>query len=134
MNILQILLAQIPEAIYFSLFMIFVKQLKEKRILFIILMIAEYIMLKLFMSFNIYFQVFYTIITFIILKMLYKEKSQITDIFTFTIGSIFMIIVDAIVIFTIGFFIKDYIVLTIIDRILLFTLLYLFRNIFFPSG
>ena len=33
-NMLEIFLGQIPEAIFFELFMIFVKDLKEKRILF----------------------------------------------------------------------------------------------------
>ena len=33
MKLDQLLLGQIPEAIYFALFMIFTKQLKEKRII-----------------------------------------------------------------------------------------------------
>ena len=91
-------------------------------------MILEYLILKLFFSYNIYFQVAYTIFTFIILKMLYKEKSQVTDIFTFTIASVFIIILDIIIYFTVGIFIKDYMILTIIERILLFSLLIAFRN------
>ena len=39
MELDQLLLGQIPEAIYFALFMILVKNIKEKRILFIILML-----------------------------------------------------------------------------------------------
>jgi hypothetical protein len=34
MDYLEILLGQIPEAIFFSIFMIYVKGLKEKRVLF----------------------------------------------------------------------------------------------------
>lgn len=95
MNLMELLLGQIPEAIYFALFMIFTKQLKEKRILYILLMIGEYLILKLFFKFNIYFQVSYTVFTYIILKLLYREKSQITDVFTFTISSIVLIIISA---------------------------------------
>ena len=84
---LEILLGRIPEAIYFALFMIFTKQLKEKRILYITLMVIEYLLLKYFIEYNIWFQIAYTIIQYILLKILYKEKAQITDIFTFTIAS-----------------------------------------------
>ena len=128
MNILQMFLAQIPEAIYFSLFMIFTKQLKEKRILFVILMILEYLIIQKLIHYNIWLQIIYTAFVFLILKLLYKDKAQITDIFTFTISSILLIIVDVIVYFTIGLFIKDYIILTIIDRIILFSLIIIFRN------
>lgn len=96
MNYLELFLGQIPEAIYFALFMIFTKQLKEKRILFVLLMVIEYLLLKTLIKFNIWFQIAYTICTFIILKILYKEKSQITDIFTFALSSLILIIVSAI--------------------------------------
>ena len=85
---IEILLGQIPEALYFAIFMIFVKQLKTKRLVFILLMILEYVLLKYLIHYNMYFQIAYTFFTYIILKVLYKERSQITDIFTFTIGSI----------------------------------------------
>lgn len=41
MDLLEIFLGQIPEAIYFALFMIFAKDLKEKRILYILLMVWD---------------------------------------------------------------------------------------------
>ena len=44
MDILEIILGQIPEAVYFAVFMILVKELKEKRFLFIISMIIEYLL------------------------------------------------------------------------------------------
>ena len=45
---LELFLGQIPEAIFFSLFMIYTKRLKEKRILFTVLMTIEYLLLKAF--------------------------------------------------------------------------------------
>ena len=53
MDLLEIFLGQIPEAIYFALFMIFAKDLKEKRILYILLMVIEYLLLKHFIKYNI---------------------------------------------------------------------------------
>ena len=128
LNIPQLLLGQIPEAIYFSLFMIFTKQLKEKRLAFIVLMIMEYVLLKQFINFNIWFQIAYTGITFVILKVLYKEKSQITDIFTFTIGSIFLIILDLILYFTLGKLPNNYILFAAIDKMALLFMVFLLRN------
>lgn len=96
MDLLELLLGQIPEAIYFALFMIFTKQLKEKRVLFVLLMIIEYLLLKSFIKYNIWFQIAYTAFAFLILKILYKEKVQITDVFTFSISSLILIVVSII--------------------------------------
>ena len=119
MDLLEIFLGQIPEAIYFALFMIFAKDLKEKRIKFTVLMIIEYLLLKYLIEFNIWFQVSYTIITYIILKLLYKEKAQITDIFTFTISSIILIIISFISYIIIWKTINNYYVAVIINRFLI---------------
>ena len=43
MNILEILLGQVPEVIFFALFMILAKNIKKKRLLFTGLMCLEYI-------------------------------------------------------------------------------------------
>lgn len=128
MNVLEILLGQIPEAIYFSLFMIFAKNLKTKRFLLIILMILEYLLLKQFLSFTIWFQVLYTFLTFVILKILYREKAQITDIFTFAIGSILLMIISLISLFLVYNIIKNVIVVSIINRFLLFIVLFLLNK------
>lgn len=126
--VLEVVLGQVPEAIYFSLFMIYTKQLKEKRILFTVLMIVEYLLLTRFLVFNIWFQIGYTIMTYLILKLLYKEKTQITDIFTFTIASIITIISCLIPSFLIIFKICDYIIYAIITRILMFSFILIFKN------
>lgn len=126
--VLQLFLGQIPEAIYFALFMIYAKRLENKRILFIILMICEYLLLKYFIRFNIWFQISYTIATYIILKILYKDKVQITDIFTFAISSFILIIINLILYLTIFLLFNNYIVYVIIDRILMFIILFLFHN------
>lgn len=57
---LELIIGQIPEAIFFSLFMIYAKGLKEKRILFTVLMVVEYLLIKHFISFDICFQIAYT--------------------------------------------------------------------------
>ncbi|MDE6947558.1 MAG: hypothetical protein K2P14_10295, partial [Anaeroplasmataceae bacterium] len=69
---LEIFLGQIPEAVYFALFMILVKELKSKRVLFTFLMILEYVLLKLVFSFNMWFHILYFIMSFVVMKVLYK--------------------------------------------------------------
>lgn len=125
---LEILLGRVAEAIYFSLFMILVKRLKEKRLLYTILMIAEYLILYACFPYNVRFQILYTFISYIILKILYKDKAQITDIFTFTIGSIILTISCIILYFIISVTFKNVVIYAIINRIIIFLFLYLTRN------
>lgn len=123
--IIQILLAQIPEAIFFSIFMILTKELKENRILFTFLMTMAYLILKIFIHYSIWFHILYIFNVFIILKILYKDKAQITDIFTFGIASIILMITSAISYFVF----KNYIIIAlIVNRIFIFLFLFLFRN------
>lgn len=125
---LELIVGQIPEAIFFSLFMIYAKGLKEKRILFTILMVVEYIILTRFLIYNSWFQIIYTFMVFIILKLLYKEKAQITDIFTFTIASIVVILICAILYSIVWFTINNYLIYAILTRIFMFAFIFLFKN------
>lgn len=124
MNLLQLFLGQIPEAIYFSIFMILTKSLKEKRAIFIILMIIEYVLLKMFIPYNLWFQILYTFMMYIILKILYKNKAQIIDIFTFTIGSIFLIITSILCCLLLP---NNMILISCVNRVMIFTFLFMFR-------
>lgn len=122
---LELLLGQIPEAIFFALFMIYAKGLKEKRMLFIILMVVEYLLLKYSFKYNWLFQIGYMITTFLTLKVLYKGKSQITDIFILLIAYIIMI-VSSILCFTIS--LGNVIIATIINRIIIFLFIFLLKD------
>lgn len=121
-------LGAIPEVIYFTLFLIFTKKLKDKKILLFLSMLAEYIFLKLFINFDVLFQIIYTFMTFMILKMLYKEKAIITDIFAFTFSSIILIAVSFISYITTMSIFNNYMLAYIFNRILLFVVLFLLRN------
>ena len=125
MDFAQLVLGQIPEAIYFALFLIFAKNLKEKRILFIFTMVFEYLLIKYAIHFNTWFQVLYTFLKYLNIKLFYKEKAQITDFVTFTIASILLILTSAI---CYAISLGNVVVATIINRIMIFVLLYVFRN------
>lgn len=129
---LEIILGQIPEAIYFALFMIFAKELKRNKALFVLFMIFEYLALKHFIKFDVLFQILYTVMTFLNLKVFYKDKAIITDIFVFMGASLLLIVTSALSYIPVNILIKDiyvafYIALAI-NRILMVTSLILLKN------
>ena len=118
MEILQILLlGQIPEAIFISLFMIFVKNIRTKRLLFTIIMIIEYLLLMSLFAYNWMFHILFMIIVYITLKVLYKDKAQITDVFVFVISYILIIISSFICVVA---FNVNMVIASIVNRFLLF--------------
>ena len=127
-NIILLFLEKICEAIYFSLFLIYGKRLKEKRLLFIGIMIFEYIMITKLIQFNIWIHISYIVMTYINLKVLYKDKTQITDIFLFMIASAILIFISVLSYAIIYFTIREYIIALILNRILLFLFLCCFKN------
>ena len=128
MEILLLFLEKVCEALYFSLFLIFGKNIKEKRLLFISIMIFEYLALKCFIKYNIWFQIIYTFMSFVNLKILYKEKAQITDIFLFAIASIILTIISIISAFIAYYIINNYYVGLVINRIILFFIFYITKD------
>ena len=125
---LEVVLGQIPEAIYFSLFMIFAKELKEKRVLFTLIMIFEYLILLSVIKYNVLFQFIYTFMTYVILKVLYKDKAIITDIFVFMIASLILIAVSFVSYMVVLATIKNYYVAVILNRIILAVILVIFKD------
>lgn len=108
--------------------MIIGKNIKHKRILFTLIMIFEYILLLDLIKFNVLFQFMFTFMTYINLKVLYKEKTQITDIFLFTVASIILIISSAICYLIVFATVKNYYVVLVMNRIIIFLFLYLNKN------
>ena len=88
-------------------------------------MVIEYILAKYSHIFSLNFHILYTIMTFITMKVLYKEKTQIIDVFTFGIASIGLIITSAI---SFLLFRPNMLVVAISNRIILFILLFLLRK------
>ena len=121
-------LVQIPEPVYFSLFLIIGKNIKEKRLLLTGIMIVQYLLLMHIFPYNIWFQLIYTFMSFVNLKVLYKEKAQVTDIFLFATASLILVMVSIFCYMIIYATIKNYVIALIINRILMFVVLYFSRN------
>ena len=123
MNLAQIFLGQLPEAIYFALFMVFAKNLKSKRLLFIPTVVVEYFILIHIFIYNVWFNVTFTFMTYAILKLYYKEKAQITDIFTFCIGGLILFFVNAVFYFASKLLGLNFYVAALLSKIILFSFL-----------
>lgn len=128
MEIFRLISAKLLEPIYFSLFLIIGKDLKKKRLLLTCIMIFEYVMLTNIIEFNVWFQFIYTFLSFINLKVLYKEKSQITDIFLFAAASIILILLSMLTYISALYTYNNYMASLIINRILMFCFIFLFRK------
>lgn len=124
---LELLIGQIPEAIYFSLFMIYAKNLKEKRILFVVLMTLEYILLHSVIKYSIYQYIIHFIMVYVTLKVLYKEKTQIIDIFVFLLSVIILGIINVPILFA-NNIINNIYICCILSKIISFIFLIIFRN------
>ena len=122
-----IIFALIPEVIYFSLFLIFTKNLKNNRIVLFILLLIGYILLKIIFPLNIYFQICFTLYVPLVLRLLYKRKFHISDIFIFAYSSIFLILIGCISAL-IHCITNNYILAFIVNRILMFLILFLLKD------
>lgn len=119
-NWLELFLGQIPESLFFALFLIYTKRLKENRLLFIILMVLEYILVLYAMPYNIYSHIGYFILSYLTLKVLYKEKAQITDVFTLGIASIILIVVGSVLYFIVWKTINNFMFYAVVTKLVLF--------------
>lgn len=121
----ELFLGQIPEAIYCALFMIVCKDIKSKKLLYVLLMIMDYLLLTRVLIFNSWFQLLYIVITFVILKVLYKDKTKIFDIFYMILCYATIIVVSIPCFLLFG---KNMVIANLVNKVTLFGSLLLFHN------
>lgn len=123
----EIILGQLPEALYFALFIIYARKLKEKRLELILLSMIMYLIWFNTFPYSIWSHVLYFVTFYIVMKCLYKNKCQITDIFTLGIASI-GIIFTSVITFALFHNILTNFIGNFIQKGLLFLLFYLVKN------
>lgn len=92
--IFSILFGLLPEVIYFTLFLILTKNLKEKRIKLFLLIAISYILCIMLIRYKLLLYTIFIFIVYIILKILYKDKASIIDIFTFAVSTLYLTIMS----------------------------------------
>ena len=112
--IVSILLGLIPEVLYFTLFLVYCKNLKEKRLKLFGLLALGYIALIMICRYQFIFYIAYVIYSYLVLKWLYK--AHILDLFVCSIGLGYMTIVAFVDYMVLG---ANYLVYYIVARICL---------------
>lgn len=127
--IISILFGLVPEVLYFYLFLIYVKNIKEHRVKLFVLVLFTYIISIFVQEYKVIYYILFISLIYIILKVLYKNKAQIIDIFVFSLSFCYVCLIGFIMsrfIFNNYFY---YYICLIINRILLF-LPFIFKNKF----
>lgn len=130
--LLSIVLGLLPEVLYFTMFLIYAKNLKEKRLKLGILISVAYVVCITFIPHSVYSYIGFIFTTYILLKLLYKQKAQIVDIFLICIAYLYINLLAYIsyLILKNNMNIQLYYLLYFIDRICL-CIPFIFRNKFY---
>lgn len=126
---MSLALGMLPEVLYFTLFLIYTKNIKEKKIRLFLLISLAYILCIMISRFKVLYYIMFIFSVYLILKILYRKKSQIIDVFVFSVSFCYLCFAGFI---TSRFVNNDYTLYYImyaVDRILLF-LPFIFRNKF----
>lgn len=125
--ILSILLGLIPEVLYFTLFISYTKNIKEKRVKLFLLISIAYFLCILVQEYQILYYIVLIALIYFTLKFLYKEKVQIIDIFIISFAYLWLAILSAILLMFLNN--NNFVFLSIIDRIFLY-LPFIFKSKF----
>ena len=127
--ILSILLGLIPEVLYFTLFLTYTKNIKEKRVTLFLLLAIVYFLCVLIQKLQILFYTLLIVLFYMVLKLLYKKKVQIIDIFIISLAYLWIMLLSTIMLFLLNNDRSNYYYLYVLDRILLF-IPFIFKNKF----
>jgi len=118
--VMSILFGMIPEVLFFTLFLIYTKGLKEKRMELFVGVSIIYILCIMVNRFKTLYYVSFIFLISILLKILYKNKAQIIDTFMFSISTIYLSLIG----FLCSRFVNNnycmYYIMLLLNRILLF--------------
>lgn len=127
LQIVNVILGPVTDIIYFTLFIIYSKNIKEKRLSLLMCISGIYIMCIMISKYNIFYYLMFYILCFGALKLLYKEKAQLIDIFLILFMSLYVSLISTIAFKFVDADYSNYYMLAIIDKILLFIPL-IFKN------
>lgn len=127
--LISILLGLIPEVLYFTMFLICTKNIKEKKIRLFLFMSIIYFTCMLVQQYQIIYYVLFIGLVYLLLKILYKDKTQIIDVFIISLSSLYLTILASLSLMLFTDDLSNYYFLYVVSRILLF-LPFIFKNKF----
>ena len=122
--ILSLILGMIPEVLYFTLFLKFTKNIDKHIVKLFVLLAIGYVALIMICRYQLMFYLLYIVYGYLVLKVLYK--SEIIDIFVYSLAFCYLMILSYLTINILD----NYIIAYILDRLLLFVPLILFKHNF----
>jgi len=128
-NLIGVLLGLLPEVLYFTLFLIYTKNIKEKRIKLFLLTSIAYALCIMLNQYRIIYYLSFIIIVYFILKILYKNKTQMIDIFVFSLSTAYLSLTSLLCFKFVKEDFSNYYVCLFINRVLLF-IIFIFKNKF----
>lgn len=127
--LMSIILGLLPEVLYFTLFLIYTKNIKEKRLRLGILIAVAYVLCMFIQQYKVIYYILFIALVYLILKLLYKNKAQITDIFILILAQLYLSLASFIMFLFLKQDLSNYYMLYIIGRIILF-LPFIFKDKF----
>ena len=92
--LLSLVLGILPQSLYFMLFVTNIKQIKTRRLILLLLLFILCILLNIIIRYNIYLYLAFIPLYYFTLKLLYKKKAQIIDIFIISLSFAIMSIIS----------------------------------------
>ena len=126
--VVSILLGLIPEVLFIVLFLTSAKQLKEKRIRLFFIISIFYFLSMLIQQYKTIYYVLFIFLLYLSLKIVYRKKSQIIDLFVASIPFIWITSLSYICFLFFNDDLSNYYQLYILDRILLFIPLIFYKH------
>ena len=127
--VLSIFLGLIPEVLYFTLFITYCKNIKEKRIRLFLFISLAYVLCMFIQKYKIFYYVLFIALIYWIMKIVYKEKTQIIDVFVISLGLSYVCLISFICSRFLNDNLNKYHLMLTINRIILF-LPFIFKHKF----
>lgn len=127
--VLSIFLGLIPEVLYFTLFITYCKNIKEKRIRLFLFISLAYVLCMFIQKYKIFYYVLFIALIYWIMKIVYKEKTQIIDVFVISISLIYITLISYFCFNFLNDDLSNYYLLMFIARVILY-LPFLFKKYF----
>lgn len=125
--VISVLFGLIPEALFFTFFLIFTKNIKEKKIKLFALVSISYFIYIILAEYKVINYMIFVMCIYISLKILYKKKTQIIDIFIISYAFLYISLLAYISFIFVNNNLVLYYIFYCLDRILLF-IPFIFRN------
>lgn len=119
-TVIDCIFGLVPETIYFTLFLIACKNIKEKRKILGVLIGIAYFLCILVSKYKVVYYVGFIALVYLILRILYKEKTQIIDVFVFSVSTIYISVIGMVLAMFVQNNYTNYYILYCINKILLF--------------